>query len=82
MVTRLRGDDVLLCQITSQAVKDSYAVYIEEKDFEAGSLKQPSHARPNRLFTAEAQIILYQVGRLKKEKMDEIVKKIVEIVQT
>ncbi len=78
VITPLRGDDVLLCQITSQAVKDSYAIYIEEKDFETGTLKQTSHVRPNRLSTADAQIILYHVGHLKKEKVNEIVKKIVE----
>lgn len=81
VIAPLEGNDVLLCQITSQTVKDSYAIFIEEQDFESGNLKQPSHARPNKLFTADTQIILYRMGRLKKEKINEIVNKIVEIVQ-
>jgi hypothetical protein len=28
----LEGDDLILCQVTSQFVKDSYAISIEGKD--------------------------------------------------
>jgi mRNA interferase MazF len=52
-VTSLEGDDVILCQITSQSVRDHYAVPINDSDFETGSLEQPSNIRPNRLFTAD-----------------------------
>ena len=46
VMANLRGDDLILCQITSQAVKDSYAVAIADADFAEGGLKQPSHIRP------------------------------------
>jgi len=49
----LKGDDIILCQITSQFVKDGYAIALVNSDFVTGSLKQPSNIRPNRLFTAE-----------------------------
>ena len=77
----LRGDDLILCQITSQAVKDSYAVAIEDADFAEGGLKQPSHIRPNRLFTADSQIILYRVGRLAPATLDRVIDRIVEILR-
>ena len=48
----LKGDDIILCQITSQFVKDGYAIALVNSDFVTGSLKQPSNIRPNRLFTA------------------------------
>ena len=51
VVSVLEGDDLMLCQVTSQFVKDSYAISIEGKDFEEGGLKQKSNVRPNRLFT-------------------------------
>ena len=37
--------------------------------------------RPNRLFTADRQIVLYQVGHLKPDKVDEVIEKIVEILE-
>ena len=48
IVAALRGDDLILCQITSQKVRDSYAILLENSDFETGSLKQASNVRPNR----------------------------------
>ena len=81
VVAVLEGDDLLLCQITSQRVRDSYTIPLEEKDFETGGLKQKSNIRPNRLFTAEQLIVLYNAGHLGNEKVREVVCKIVEIVQ-
>jgi mRNA interferase MazF len=81
VVAELQGDDLLLCQITSQRIRDNYAIPLEDKDFQSGSLKQSSNIRPNRLFTADRHIVLYEVGQLRAEKMTEVVRKIVEIVQ-
>lgn len=81
VVAELGGDDLILCQITSQRVGDRYAIPIDDQDFETGGLKQKSNIRPNRLFTADRQIVLYQVGRLKLEKIDEVIGKIVEILR-
>lgn len=69
VIASLEGDDVILCQITRQSVRDQYAVPVDESDFETGSLKQPSNMRPNRLFTADSHIILYQIGSLRKKKV-------------
>ena len=80
VVAALTGDDVILCQITSQTVSDSYAVLLSNADFKTGTLRQDSNIRPNRLFTAESNIILYRAGVLAPEKIKEVVAKIVEIV--
>ena len=81
VIAELQGDDLLLCQITSQRIRDNYAIPLEDTDFQSGSLKQSSNIRPNRLFTADRHIVLYKVGQLRAEKMTEVVRKIVEIVQ-
>ncbi len=60
VISKLDGDDIILCQITSQNIKDSYAISIDDKDFETGGLKQPSNVRPNRVFTADSHIVLYK----------------------
>ena len=80
MVATLTGDDVILCQITSKNVADSYAVAITNTDFTSGSLPQPSNIRPNRLFTADSNIILYRAGVLSQKKVEEVVEKLVKIL--
>ena len=32
VVSTLEGDDLILCQITSQFVRDNYAVFLNDKD--------------------------------------------------
>ena len=76
------GDDVILCQITSQAVADSYAVPLADRDFTSGGLRQASTIRPNRLFTAESSIILYRAGTLTADKMQGVLAKLVRILST
>ncbi len=73
-------DDRILCQITSQQFGDRYAVHINEFDFEEGSLSKKSNIRPNRIFTADRKIILYKAGHLKFDKIDEVLKKVVNIL--
>jgi len=81
VIAELEGDDLILCQITSQTIRDSYAVSIDDRDFEAGTLKQKSNVRPNRIFTADRHIILYRAGHLKPDKIDQIIEKIIAILR-
>src|SRR5580658_8822563 len=81
VVTPLAGDDVILCQITSQPIKDAYAIPLDSADFEIGSIARASNIRPNRLFTADTHIVLYRVGKVKAEKVDSVVEAIVDIVR-
>jgi mRNA interferase MazF len=80
VVASLTGDDVILCQITSKSVADSYAIPITKSDFTSGGLPQDSNIRPNRLFTADGNIILYCAGVLTSNKVQEVVAKIIQIV--
>ena len=81
VISKIEGDDLILCQITSQSIKDNYAISLDDKDFETGSLKQPSNIRPNRIFTADNHIVLYKVGNLKIEKLNKVIEKVVEIIR-
>ncbi len=80
VVATLKGNDIILCQITSQTVQDSYAVVLNDSDFTNGNLRQPSNIRPNRLFTAEANSILYRAGSINTTKMQEVLEKLVQIL--
>jgi len=81
VITPLEGNDNILCQITSKNISDNYAISIDDVDFESGSLKQVSNIRPNRLFTADNQIILYRLGSIKKEKLTQLIQKVIEIIK-
>lgn len=77
----LDGDDLILCQITSQEIKDRYSIALLESDFEKGSLNKSSNVRPNRIFTADKHIILYRIGQLKRTKFLSIIEKFIEIIE-
>jgi len=81
VIAPLQGVDVILCMITSRAVKDSNAIPLTHSDFISGSLSQQSNVRPNRLFTADSRIILRSVGKLSDDKMKEVVDAIVKIIR-
>ena len=81
IVANLSGDDLILCQITSQNVRDSYSVAITNTDFNNGGLNKNSNVRPNRIFTADRKIIIYKVGQLKSKKLAEVTREIINILQ-
>ena len=75
----LSGEDIILCQITSSARKDEYAVALKNQDFRQGKLNVDSMIRPNRLFTAEKSLVLYKIGTVANEKGKEVEKMIINI---
>ena len=72
VVVNLTGDDIILCQITSESRIDDYSIVLENNDFRKGSLNLTSVIRPNRLFTADKSIILYKVGSLKEKRINTV----------
>jgi len=62
-------------------IKDNYALQIEDEHFVEGSLEQISNVRPNRLFTADSNIILYKIGFLKTEKTNEVIEKLLKFYE-
>lgn len=82
VVNKLAGDDVILCQVTSQTIKDKYSISIKKTDFAVGNLSVNSNIRPNRIFTADENIIFYKVGSIKEGKIKEVIQKIIEIIKS
>ncbi|ABU58933.1 type II toxin-antitoxin system PemK/MazF family toxin [Roseiflexus castenholzii] len=80
VVATLTGDDVILCQITSKAITDNDALAISDSDFTSGGLRQDSNVRPNRIFTADSNIVLYRAGVLSPKKVQEVIAKIIQII--
>ena len=77
VLTDLNGDDILLCQITSQHSNDIFALTLDSKKIESGMLPVDSFIRPLRIFTADKNIILHKAGKITPELMDKVIDAII-----
>lgn len=75
-----RGDWVL-CQITSSPYGDQAAVPLDTPDFASGGLLVASFARPGKLFTADAGLLVRSVGVLTPAAFARILSAIVALLQ-
>jgi len=75
-----RGDWIL-CQVTSKPYADARAVELTDADFEHGSLRVVSYARPGKLFTAQESLFVSDVGMLRAESLRKITDEVVAIIQ-
>jgi mRNA interferase MazF len=76
-----RGD-WLLSQITSNPYADPRAVELTDADFQKGSLRLTSYARPAKLFTAHQSLISSEIGVLRSESLARITNLVVELLQS
>lgn len=77
----LPGDDLLLCQITSQSSRDIHAIPLLISVFLNGSLPVNSYVRPTRLFTADRNIIIRKAGLVRAKTINDVTQTIVKIIQ-
>jgi mRNA interferase MazF len=75
-----RGDWIL-CQVTSNPYSDPRAIALSDEDFSEGSLRIKSYARPGKLFTANSDLIVDRVGKLRSESFGRIIEAIVRLLQ-
>ncbi len=62
VITKLPGNDILLCQITSKTSSDKFSIPLSLKDFSSGTLLVESTIRIAKLFTADKSIIKRKAG--------------------
>jgi mRNA interferase MazF len=74
-------NDWILCQVTSNPYSDPKAVTIPDDSFAKGSLQKISYARPGKLFTANQQLFVGELGVLKKEMLEKVVDTVIEILK-
>jgi len=77
----LPGDDIILCQITSQQSKDIFTVAINPTDFATGSLPVASNIRPTRIFTADKNIIIRKAGTVKTAVVAKVAKVLIDLLK-
>ncbi|RNI15673.1 type II toxin-antitoxin system PemK/MazF family toxin [Methanohalophilus sp. RSK] len=75
-----RGTNVIVCQITSQMIRnDEYAIQVSSKDFAKGSLPASSLVKTNMIMTLDVDTILAKSGTLSSEKMRQVEEKLIEV---
>ncbi len=74
------GNNVVIVQITSQN-RGPYPVPITQTDLITGTLNQQSYIQPDVIVTVTESIIHGKAGSLKQNKMDEVIKKIVDLLK-
>lgn len=81
VIADTEGDDVILCQITSIARHDKYAILLSDSDFSKGKLEFNSYIRPNKIFTADKSIIIRRIGNIRDQKRKEVIRCITRILE-
>ena len=75
VIADLPGADLILCQITSRAHSDAFAIPMDKSDCERGVVDAPCFIRPQRLFTVEQHVIAGSIGKVTAQKFDEVFKR-------
>ena len=73
VLTDPRGDDMIICQITSKPTDDIFAQLLIPEDFVSGSLLVNSYIRPLRVFTIDKHIVFRKVGKITPERMNKVI---------
>lgn len=82
VVANLKGNDLILCQITSKNHPDPYQINLSKEDFSKGSLNINSFIKPSILFTLRDSIILYKAASISKNKIKEVEEVICKIIKS
>jgi mRNA interferase MazF len=80
VLASLDGDDILCAMITSRAVRDRYAVPLDQRDFSTGGLPRAGNVRPSRLFTADSSIVRRSAGQLSQPALAKVVEAVVALL--
>jgi mRNA interferase MazF len=75
-------DDWILCQVTSKPYGDTHAIVLTGESFATGSLRVISYARPGKLFTANHELMVDQLGTLKEEAFKQIIEAVVAVLRS
>ena len=77
VLTDLRGNDIMICQITSRPTDDTFAQPLLSEDFVSGSLLVDSYIRPLSVFTIDRQIVFRKIGHITSERMNKVIDAII-----
>lgn len=74
------SEDVLVVGITSNISKDKYTLNLDNKDLTSGKLITKCCIKVENILKIDNELIVKKIGKIKKEKMDEIRKILNQII--
>ena len=82
IIVDLKGEDCILCQITSKQRDDEHTIPLPNKDVIEGKLNVDSYVRLNKIATLEKSLIRYKIGTISNNKLSEVKDKIISMVKS
>ncbi len=79
VISNLKGQNVILAQITTNKRNDEDLINLTKNDFSAGPLNLNSYIIPSLIFTFDSTKISYKIGKLNSKKIKEVQNKLVDI---
>ena len=76
VIANLKGQNVILAQITTNQRNDEDLVSLKKKDFASGSLSCDSFIMASLIFTADSSKINYKAGQLSQNKIKQVEEKL------
>jgi len=81
IVAESDSNNIIVCPITSKPGRD-YEIKLEDQDFKVGKLNlSPCYIRPNIIATVDKSNVIRNIGKLKDEKINQVIATIIEILQ-
>ncbi|MCC5601041.1 type II toxin-antitoxin system PemK/MazF family toxin [Nostoc favosum] len=75
------SNNIMVCPITSKPGRD-YEIKLEDQDFRVGKISlSPCYIRPNIIATVDKTNVIRFIGKLKDQKVNEVITGIIEILQ-
>ena len=74
------SEDLLVVGITSNISKDKYTIMFTNDDLEEGRLITVCCIKSENILKIDKELFIKKIGKIKKDKLDNIRKKIIEII--
>lgn len=75
------SDDVVVAGVTSNISKDEYSLNLTNNDLEEGKLFTPCCIKVENILKIDKELIIKKIGKIKKEKLKDMINKIKEIIK-
>ncbi len=75
-----QSEDVVACSVTSNLKERPYALYLDEKSFDEGSLPLKSKVRCDKIFSVEKTLFVKKMARLSQKTFRQVSEQITRLV--
>lgn len=75
-----KTNDIIVAAITSNLITKDYIVMLHDNDLDEGNLKLDSCIRVDKIYTLSQNIVINKFGTIKNHIMDDVRKKLSELI--